>query len=191
METTDWKQRLVPFDYECIRMVESLTEIPTEIKFGGSYYFFEADYSQHPEPDYVNAVFTAIEGRYGKRLIKIEDDADRKKLIVEVKFSQEKLPQIYTFPKTEPVREAADKYHTQTVWAMEVVGTIECARRLAHYTGGGNMEIPEEGPAKYYFVDDVSGVWKVAMEGEFIVKEETKPYRVITKAEFEKLWSKK
>ena len=188
MGTTDWKQKLVPFDYECIRMVESLTQIPTEIKFGGSYYFFEADYSQHP--DYVNAVYTAIEGRYGKRLINIEDDADRKKLIVEVKFSQEKLPQILIYPKSEPVQQIADVYAEKVVWAMQVVGTAECAYRLSRYTGGGNMELPEEGPAKYYFIDSVSGIWRMAVEGEFIVKEGNKPYKIMSQEEFEKTWNK-
>ena len=191
MEFEDWKHKLVPFDYDCARMVENLTGMPVEFKQSGKYYFYEADYSQHPNPDYVNAIYTAIEGRYGKRLIEIDDDAERKKLIVQVWFSQEKQPQIYNYPKTEPLCEAGDKYHTQTIWAMEVVGTVECASRLARYTGGGSMEIPEEGKAKYTFTDDVSGVIKIAMEGEFIVKEETKPYRVITKEEFLKLWSKK
>lgn len=189
MRFEDWKHKLVPFDYACLKMVENLTGLSIELKQSGLYYFYEADYSQHPDPDYVNAIYTAIEGRYGKRLIGIQDDAERQKLIVMVKFAQERS-QVYTYPKTEPLKEAGDKYHTGAVWAMEVIGTVECANRLAQYTGGGSMIIPEYKPAYYTFIDNISGVIRIATEGQFIVKEETKPYRIITKEEFEKLWSK-
>ena len=98
----DWTEKLVPFDAETTRMVESLTEKECEIKNGGDYYFFEADYSLHSNPDYVYAIWTSIEGRLKEATDKLKMTPTGKKLNVKVKFSTEKLPRYYQYPKSEP-----------------------------------------------------------------------------------------
>lgn len=57
-----WQDRLTPFDTELCIMVESLTGKPCEPKCGGKdEYFIVVDYSDHPQPDYIAAVY------YGKK----------------------------------------------------------------------------------------------------------------------------
>lgn len=83
-----WMRKLSAFDAELIRMVESLTGKPCDPKNGGNHFFFEVDYSTHNDPEYIMAIWDAIEGRLGKRLISIKDNADRKALMVRVKFAE-------------------------------------------------------------------------------------------------------
>ena len=89
-----WRTKLTPFDTELAIMVESLTGKPCELKPGGDHYFFEADYENHNDPQYILAMWDAIEGRTGERLLEIKDDADRHALFVRVKFSEQKYPGI-------------------------------------------------------------------------------------------------
>lgn len=59
---------MTPYDKGLFRMVENLTEMPCEPKKSPKGYFIEADYSKHKDPDYINALYEAIEGRAGERL---------------------------------------------------------------------------------------------------------------------------
>lgn len=84
-----WQTKLTAFDAQLCNMVESITERECEPKNGGDHYFFEADYGAHNEPEFICALWDAIEGRVGSRLISIKDDADRHALLVRVKFYSE------------------------------------------------------------------------------------------------------
>lgn len=94
-----WQKKLSPFDAELIKMVESLTEKPCEPKNGGNHYFFEVDYEKHNDPEYIMAIWGAIEGRIGKRLISMKDNADRHALMVRVKFHAGDCPDAAYIPK--------------------------------------------------------------------------------------------
>ena len=96
-----WKTKLRAFDAELCKMVENLTGNPCEPKNGGNHYFFEADYSKHNDPQYILAIWDAIEGRAGNRLINIRDDADRQTLLVRMKFQTEDCPDARFIPKYE------------------------------------------------------------------------------------------
>ena len=96
-----WKTKLSAFDTALVNMVEHLTERPCEPRNGGSHYFFEADYEKHNQPEYILAIWDAIEGRAGKRLISIKDDADRHALIVRIKFQSGPCADAAFVPKTE------------------------------------------------------------------------------------------
>ena len=98
-----WQTKLTAFDAELVKMVESLTGKPCEPKNGGSHYFFEVDYEKHNDPEYILAIWDAIEGRTGKRLISIKDDADRHALLVRVKFYKDGCPDAAFIPKIEQV----------------------------------------------------------------------------------------
>ena len=101
MKQQFWQSKLTAFDAELCKMVESLTERPCEPKNGGTHYFFEADYQKHNTPEYILAIWDAIEGRLGQRLISIKDDADRHALFVRVKFYKDGCPDAAFIPKIE------------------------------------------------------------------------------------------
>lgn len=83
-------------------MVESLTGKPCEPKNGGNHYFFEADYGNHiNEVDYILALWDAIEGQTGKRLLEFNDSPERHSLFVYVKFYEDGCPDAAFVPKTE------------------------------------------------------------------------------------------
>lgn len=96
-----WQTKLTAFDAELCKMVESLTGKPCEPKNGGTHYFFEVNYTNHNDPDYILAIWDAIEGRTGKRLISINDDAERQRLFVRVKFYNDGCPDAAFIPKIE------------------------------------------------------------------------------------------
>lgn len=96
-----WKTKLNAFDAELCKMVESLTDKPCEPKNGGNHYFIEADYEKHNDPQYILAIWDAIEGRTGERLISIKDDAERHALLVRIKFHGQECPEAAFIPKIE------------------------------------------------------------------------------------------
>lgn len=86
MKTEFWKSKLTPFDAQLCNMVESLTGMECEPKDGGDHYVIEPCYRNHKDPDFIAAVWDAIEGRTGDRLIGIQDDPERECLSVKVRF---------------------------------------------------------------------------------------------------------
>lgn len=97
-----WKTKLTAFDAELCKMVESLTERPCEPKNGGNHYFIEIDYSKHNDPDYISAIWEAVEGRVGgKRLISMKDDPDRQCVFARIKFYTEPCKDAAFIPKHE------------------------------------------------------------------------------------------
>ena len=85
----NWKRNLIPFDLDMCRMVTELTGIECEPKNGGDHYFIEADYANHPQPEYILGMWDAIEGRAGNRLLEIRDDSERHCLFVRIKFASD------------------------------------------------------------------------------------------------------
>ena len=99
MEHKDyWRTKLTPFDTELAIMVESLTGKPCELKNGDNGYFFEADYRKHNDPQYILAIWDAITGRAGDRLISIRDDAERQTLLARIKFAPDICPESAYLP---------------------------------------------------------------------------------------------
>lgn len=101
MMKMDWHSKLTAFDAALIKMVESLTGKPCEPKNGGSHYYFEANYEKHNDPQYILAIWDAIEGRTGKRLISMKDAPERHSLIVRLKFYNDGCPDAAFIPKIE------------------------------------------------------------------------------------------
>lgn len=97
----DFCNKLTPWDRELFIMVESLTGKSCEPRDGGDHYFFEVNYENHNDPDYILAVWDAIEGRTGERLLNIKDDADRKSLFVYVEFYEGECPDTMFIPRVE------------------------------------------------------------------------------------------
>ena len=186
-----WKTKLNPFDTELAIMVESLTGKPCELKNGGNHYFFEADYEKHNDPQYILAIWDAIEGRTGKRLISIKDDADRHALLVRVKFSKTEYPGlVYLDRDDRPKPAAADVFRLRNdagpcVWALQV--TRENVGRLLAFVGNGEMEIERrpDGKATFHFRNAVGSVYAHAPEFSYIVHVKDGLFNVVDKTTFE------
>ena len=82
-----WSDRLTFFDERLFVMLESLTRKPCKPKNGGDHYFIEIDYENKiKDKEYLLAIWDAVEGFLGDRLISIEDNADRHAYMVKIKF---------------------------------------------------------------------------------------------------------
>lgn len=101
MKTDGWKSKLTAFDAELVKMVESLTGKPCEPKNGGNHYFIEVDYEKHNDPQYILAIWDAVEGRLGNRIISMRDNAERHCFVVRVKFHKNGCPDAAFIPKIE------------------------------------------------------------------------------------------
>lgn len=184
-----WKSNLNAWDAELLLMVENLTEKGCEPKNGGDHYFFEADYSKHNDPDYIFAIWDAIRGRLGNRLLEIGDDPERQTLFVRVMFSDEKLP---GFAQSEtkrprPIRGLLyrERNSAKTIRAIQVGTEPETVNRMMDFVGTGQMEFPE-GLAKFHFLNACGSVWKTATETDYIVHVSDGLFNVIPEKEFEK-----
>ena len=101
MEKENWKTKLTAFDAELVKMVESLTEKPCEPKNGDDHYFILVNYEKHNDPDYILAIWDAIEGRTGNRLLEIKDIPENNELFVKVKFYSGRCKDAAFIPKHE------------------------------------------------------------------------------------------
>lgn len=94
-----WKTKLNAFDAQLCKMVESLTGVECEPKNGGDHYFIECNYRDHNDPQFILALWDAIEGRAGERLMEIHDDPERTCLWVRIRFYNERCPESAFIPK--------------------------------------------------------------------------------------------
>lgn len=183
-----WKGNLNVWDAELMVMVQNLTEQECEPKNGGDHYFIEVDYSKHNEPDYIMAIWDAICGRVGNRLLEIKDDPERQELFVRIMFSDEKLPG-YTqgdVKRPKPIygNLFRERNSVKTIRAMKVETAPEKVELLMEFVGTGQMEFPE-GSAKFAFLNACGSVWKNAMENEYIVHVSDGLFNVMSEKDFE------
>lgn len=194
MRKTYWMQKLTPYDAELCLMVESLTGKPCEPKNGGESYLIEANYEAHKdEPEYLLALWDAIEGRAGKRLISLTDDPERTCFVVQIEFSKEKYPGIVfrqpSFCREKP--EEGERFCQQLceVRALEV--TPDNVGRLFEFVGNGDMEIPDDGPCVFTFRNASGSVYATAKEGDYVVYVAPGRFNVVEKQTFEKRYERK
>lgn len=100
-----WQKKLNAFDAQLCNMIESLTEKECEPKNGGDHYFIEASYEKHNNPEFIIALWDAIEGRAGKRLMERRDTPERKTLFVKIRFYSEPCKDAAFIPKVEQENE--------------------------------------------------------------------------------------
>ena len=101
MDKHYWQSKLTAFDAQLCKMVESLTEMECEPKNGGDHYFIEPSYKKHNDPQFILALWDAIEGRAGERLIEIHDDPERQCLWVRIRFYSGPCKDAAFIPKIE------------------------------------------------------------------------------------------
>lgn len=102
MEQEYWKTKLNAFDAQLCNMVESLTGVECEPKNGGDHYFIEPSYKNQNDQQFIMALWDAIEGRAGERLMEIHDDPERECLWVRIRFYSEPCKDAAFIPKVEP-----------------------------------------------------------------------------------------
>lgn len=177
--------KLTPWDMELCRMVESLTGKPCEPMDGGSEQFFiVVDYSEIKDIDVVAAIVASIEGRVGQRLVDKIDDPDQRRIVIHIKFSDEKLP-VYGGQKVSdgnPVH--GDKYcrKMEEIRALKV--TRENLGKLIAFVGNGEMAMPENEPCVFTFLN-AGTVYAHAPENSYVVYASPGRYAVISKDSFE------
>ena len=101
MDGDFWKSKLTAFDAQLCKMVESLTGFECEPKNGGDHYFIEPNYRDHNDPQFILALWDAIEGRAGDRLMEIHDDPERTCLWVRIRFYSGPCKDAAFIPKIE------------------------------------------------------------------------------------------
>lgn len=188
----NWKSKLTPFDTELAIMVESATGKPCELKNGGTHFYFHADYENHiGDPEYLLAVWDAIEGRIGKRCISMKDDAENHVFIVRVKFSKENFPGlVYLDKDARPCIANGDTYFSKKtlpcVWALQV--TRQNVNRLLKFVGSGEMEIERcpGGKMAFHFRNACGSVLAHAPEFSYIVHVRDGLFNVVDQEIFER-----
>ena len=191
-QNTYWLSKLTPFDTELQIMIESLTGKPCDLKNGGDHYFFEADYENHNDPNYILAMWDAIEGRTGERLLEIKDVPERHALFARVKFSVNKYPGIIRFERDhEPNLTKGQLYcrQLQEIRAIQVLR--ENAGRVLGFVGNGEWEIPEDGPAVFHFKNAAGSVYAHAPEFSYIIHTGPERFEIVDKETFEREYEKK
>lgn len=187
-----WKIRLRPFDAELCRMVESLTERPCNPKNGGDHYYIMVDYTLHNKPEYIMAIMDAIEGRVGERLITIKDYPESAHFAAYIKFSNEDLPGLIRCEnETKGEPEAGELFcrHLEEKRAVKV--SRNNAEALFKFVGNGEMEISDEGPANFHFLNVCGSVYTHAREGQYIVYTGPECFKVVDAETFEREYEPK
>ena len=103
MKQDFWKSKLTAFDAQLCKMVESLTGLECEPKNGGDHYFIEPNYRDHNDPQFILALWDAIEGRAGERLMEMHDAPERKCVFARIRVYSEPCKDAAFIPKIEQV----------------------------------------------------------------------------------------
>lgn len=191
MEYNDWEKRLTPWDMELALMVESLTGKPCELCNGGDHFFFEADYENHAtEPEYLLALWDAIEGRTGKRLLGMDDDPERHVFIVTVMFSNERYPALIRLDRDAKENPSVGTPYYPKTDDVNHVLAVQVERgndaQLLTFVGNGQMLIVPDGKVAFQFLNAGGSVYADAPEHSYIVYRGPGRFEIIEQEKFEK-----
>lgn len=192
--------KLTPSDFGLANMIGSLTQqdVKPEVNEDDTYTLRFKLSSNPVDVQHVNpAILRAIEGRAGKRLVKViipvqEYGQSDDEVTLIIRQSEEHLPK-YAAPNeyTYPYPGAGLLYCKR----LEECRALKVGRynveQLILFVGGGEMEVPEDGPATFHFLNASGSVWAHAQEGDYIVAERPGHFSIVPEAEFEKIWERK
>lgn len=152
-------------------MVEGLTGERCTLKYGEDCYFFEVDYSAHKnDVDYLAAVWAAIEGRIGGRLIEMQDIPERTAFMVRVAFSDNAVPGLARVEGPGiPAPEAGRKYCRQLAEVRALQVGPDNEKPLRRFVGNGYMDKDGAGRCVFHFLNAGGAVWADAPEGWYIL----------------------
>ena len=193
MKQEEWTKRLSPWDWELSIMVESLTGKPCELCNGGDHFFFEADYADHAnDPEYLLALWDAIEGRTGKRLIGLDDDPERHVFIATVLFSNERYPALIRCDReAEENPSAGTPYYPIGDDAnpdLAVQVERENGAQLLSFVGNGQMLIGKDpgGKVVFQFLNASGTVYADAPEHSYVVYRAPGRFEIVDRDRFER-----
>ena len=187
-----WQEKLTPYDAELFIMVESLIGKPCEPKLGGKdEYFIVVDYSNHLQPDYVNAIMDAVAGRVGERLFEMNDEPEYHRFIAHIKFSDKK------YPRTTGMMTLADCDFLAGDLYVDDFGhechALQVKRdypaRLQAFVGSGEMQISET-DCEFAFIN-ADSVYQYAKEFDYIVYVKPGLFSIMKPEVFENTFVKK
>ena len=191
----DYSDKLTPFDLELFLMVESLTGRECECKYDAKSYSFLADYEAHQkEPEWIMALWDAIEGRTGERLISIEDSPNVHCLEVRVKYSDKLMSRLVSLDRDCPEQIAIGDVYCRSLEQVRAIQVKrENAGRLLAFVGNGEMEIEKrpDGKATFHFRNAGGSVYAHAPEFSYIVYVSPGRFKIVGKEPFESQYEKK
>lgn len=185
--------KLTPFDAETLAMIESLTGRETVTTRFDDHFTIHAFYTEHRDPDYINAIISAVRGRMGKRFIEVQDDPDRAMLKFTIAFDKQNLPDVEGFTDIVPARLESGEIYCRTV---EQIRAIQVRRdnyiSVAEFCGNGTIQIERHPGGKAWFTFLNNGTYVDVPENDYIVRRKnTNAFEIWPKAKFEKEWERK
>lgn len=185
-------KELTPFDYETFEMIQHLTGYYPliEVDKNKDSFTIVVDYSDRPEPDFVDGLINAIRGRLGNRLQEVSDHADLEKFFVSCAYEKQDLPRVVGLPIGEqgtPQPAFGKTYcrKLEEVQAVQVERTK--ANELIMFCGGGQLLIEKKISGKCTFSFLNNGVFVDVVEHDYIVKRTDKEhFEIWGKTQFEK-----
>ncbi len=186
--------RITPFDYEALVMLESLTErgvVPTEMDDNFTFHVF---YNKHNDPMYISAIIDAMRGRYGERFIEVNDYPDSKMLKFTIAYDKHEYPEANGYFHVDKARtQWGDIYCRQLEEVAAIQVKEENMSRLQDFVGGGQMVVdrwPDGSKACFTFLNN--GVFVDVQDGDYIVRHDKSTiFEVWSKLRFEKEWERK
>ena len=165
-------------DENIIRMAQSVTDAEVEtIERETEYALIVQDINR-------DALIRAVKGMAGKRYAG-ETIADGK-ITFTIRYKDDKADR-YHYDSATPHTQVGDKFCKEISWAIQFTGTPDNARRIAEFVGGGELEIPQEGKPRFHFLDQISGIFKTATEGDYILYT-PQAFQVIPEQDFMAEW---
>lgn len=165
-------------DFNIVRMAQSVTQAGVETREGDKSYQLIAT-NVYAEP-----LINAVQGMAGDRYESHKVDGD--KIIFTIRYEDE-TTEHYHYDTAPAHTEAGEKFCKEITWALQFIGTTENAQRLARFVGGGELELPEEGKAKFTFHDQIVGTFKDVTEGDFVLYT-NHGFLVIPEKDFKETW---
>lgn len=185
--------RLTPFDAETCVMLESLTgrEVYTTEKDRKTF-TVETFYSEHHDPDYINAIINAVKGRYGKRFVDVEDLPDGEMLMFTIEYDTTDYPDVEGTFDNEPAQHDGKVYcrHLEEIRAIQVQrGHHE---ELVAFVGNGQLYTERKPNGKCWFTFLNNGVFVNVPENNYIVEREgATHFEIWPETKFKQEWEPK
>lgn len=179
------EEKLNPQDRGLCLMVQSILQKEVTPKMGDDHYFFTADYSARNEPEFILALYDAICGKIGERLIKIEDDPDAQRLVVYVKFGEGKAPRSYYDDADDSVGEIWKNGDKKCV-ALQFTG--DNAEQMSKFLGGGVRQTLGGKPV-FSFLNALAIIKHINI-GDYARKVADGLYEITPADVFTSIWSK-
>lgn len=179
---------LNPYDSELIMMVRSLTGKEPIVKEDIDYFEVYANYVDHKDVDYINAIICAVKGRMGNRFVEVNDYPDECLLQFRISYSDEELPKVSgSFRGGEGSNSAGRRYKYKDVEISAVQVRRDNMCELSSFCGNGQLMIERCPNGKATFTFEHMGIFRTVPEGHYIARDDKGIMSDWSKEKFEEL----